>query len=244
MFAEAGIIRLGWEARIDGMVAMSKLALQTEDWTAVSALFAAQQYDGIDHAAMFREAVQDHKLNPSLNDGIEQLRQVNIASANDQHGNYNTFSGKVEDLKKDPKPDKDAWEKRIDDARDKAKKDSDKIIDDSADKAKAVIRGLDPKVREHATDFYTEGLGGVMKFIGGVWSQIKKVVGAIWEYLKGIWKTLTTCWNVVKDAATTVINWLKHIFGSSLMGEASQEMAMKDGRGGRGSSYGDLNVVN
>lgn len=187
-----------WQNLLNKRVALAKLSLATENFTAFHVL-AAQQAT----ATSPRDALPD--------DVVSNIDKLNIGTVETSEKDYKDFSDDVETLKDQP-PDEELWKAKINDGAEKAKERAVAVIEQGRVDAIAYIGGLPESVREPASNLWADGLTAVMAFIESLYQGLKDVIQAIQEFLKGIWDQITSTWNTIQSAAQAAIDFIGGLF--------------------------------
>lgn len=121
----------GWEARLDKYVILVKSGFATNEFGIVDSIIAGEQLSGIDHLATSHDLIDKAQIDPELKEASDKLKAINVESVTEGKDVYQEFNNTVAELK-DTTPDKPAWQKKIDDAGEDAKKLKDATSDKPA----------------------------------------------------------------------------------------------------------------
>lgn len=147
-------------------------------------------------------------VDPVVKANIDEIYEADAYAKQDVAEEFTTSVDKL----KEEKPDADAWKKKIQDARDKAKQMADAGIDAAADQAINYISNLPSDQRDAAADISTTAMNFVMDIIETLVSQMKNVLNSVVDYLKGIWTQVQAAFVVVKSAVESGVKFIKGIF--------------------------------
>lgn len=111
----------GWEARLDKYAILVKSGFATNEFGIVDSIIAGEQLSGIDHLATSHDLIDKAQIDPELKEASDKLKAINVEAVTGGKYVYQEFNNTVAELK-DTTSDKPAWQKRIDEAGENAKK--------------------------------------------------------------------------------------------------------------------------
>lgn len=169
----------GWEARLDKYAILVKSGFATNDFGIVDSIIAGEQLSGIDHLATSHDLIDKAQIDPELKEASDKLKAINVEAVTEGKYVYQEFNNTVAELK-DTTPDKPAWQKKIDDAGEDAKKLKDatsdkpeweKMIDEAGENAKKLnpdAKGVPDQLKAFNIEAVTEGKNAYQEFYNTV----------------------------------------------------------------------------
>ncbi|KAA8898228.1 hypothetical protein FN846DRAFT_962742 [Sphaerosporella brunnea] len=145
-------------------------------------------------------------------DTTEALKKVGGGMITEHQEGSDEMKGLTDQLKQDPKPNKDSWKDKINKKREELKKKSAQIIDEKTDSAIAVIEKLPESQRDTAADFWGNIASGFLKFWDTIWTWLQNVWQAVVQWFSEMWEKIKQGFQEVGKAFVSAWNWLKSLF--------------------------------
>lgn len=143
-----------------------------------------------------------------------EIKNLNIALAEENEAAFAVYKIETEGLEGE----RDAleWKRRMVSDKEQAKKNLCHAVSNTYHAAEGVISNLPPHKQEAAFDLFEVGQNFVSQAFDWCVTEMARVArkDPIAELMRGRWAPLHAAWDAVKEGVSTVIDWIKGIFGA------------------------------